>query len=99
MYIENAKLIFFIPHATSLKDKRRVAKSLIDKAKNKFNASIAEVDTQDAHKTLTIGIAVVSSQASHAQNSLNEIINFMENEAYSLGAELIQGQNFYENLH
>jgi uncharacterized protein YlxP (DUF503 family) len=36
------------------------------------------VDTQDIHQTLTLGIAVVSGDFAHAQNSLDEIIRFME---------------------
>ena len=79
MYIQSAKLVFHIPYAATLKDKRQVRRSLIDKAKQRFNASIAEVDTQDKHQVLTIGIAVVSGDAAHAQNSLEEIIRFMEN--------------------
>ena len=75
----SAKLTFYIPHAVSLKDKRQVRRSLIDKTRQRFNASIAEVDTQDIHQTLTLGVAVVSGEMSHAQNSLDEIIRFMEN--------------------
>ena len=78
MYIQSAKLIFHIPYASSLKDKRQVRRSLIDKSKQRFNASIAEVGTQDKHQVLTIGVAVVSGDAAHAQNSLDEIIRYME---------------------
>jgi len=46
----------------------------------------AEVDTQDMHQTLTIGIAVVSGDAAHARRSLDEIVRFMEEHA---DAELI----------
>lgn len=79
MYTVSAKLSFYIPHANSLKDKRQVRRNLVDKARHKFNASIAEVDTQGAHRTLTIGIAVVSGDTTHAQQSLDEIIRYMEN--------------------
>ena len=78
MYARTAKLIFYIPYAVSLKDKRRVCRSLIDKTRQKFNAAVAEVGTQDVHQTLTIGIAVVSGDAAHAQRSVDEIIRFME---------------------
>jgi len=44
----------------------------------KFNAAIAEIDTQDVHQTLTIGIAVVSGDGAHRQNALDEIIRFIE---------------------
>ena len=79
MKIESARLTFYIPHASSLKEKRQVCKSIINKARQKFNASIAEVDTHDIHKTLTIGIAVVSGDSTHAKQSLDTIIRFMEN--------------------
>jgi len=78
MHTLSAKLTFYIPHAASLKDKRQICRSMIDKSRKKFNASIAEVETQDIYQTLTIGIAVISGSFSHAQNSINEIIRFME---------------------
>ena len=85
MFTISAKLIFYIPHATSLKDKRQVRRSLIEKTRNKFNVAIAEIDTQDVHQTLTIGIAVVSGDAAHRQNAIDEIIRYMEERA---GVEL-----------
>jgi len=91
MYIATVRLTFHIPHSASLKDKRQVCRSLIDKAKHRFNASIAEVDTQDIHQTLTIGVAVVSGSATHAQQSLDEIIRYMERRVeIEFGAELIE---------
>ena len=74
----SAKLTFWIPNSASLKDKRQVSRSLIDRTRRRFNASVAEVDTQDIHRTLTIGVAVVSGEASRARNSLDEIIRYME---------------------
>ena len=81
MHTLSAKLTFYIPHSTSLKDKRQIRRSLVDKTRQKFNASVAEVDTQDMHQTLTVGVAVVSGEAAHAQNMLDEIIRFMEEHA------------------
>ena len=91
MYMLSAKLTFHIPHAMSLKDKRRVCRSIIDKTRRRFNCSAAEVDTQDKHRTLTIGVAVVSGGASHARRTLNEIIRFMEEHA---GAELLDAEEY-----
>ena len=78
MHVFSAKLTFYIPSATSLKDKRQIRRSIVEKAKKRFNISISEVDTQDIHQSLTLGIAVVSADFSHGQNSLEEIIRFME---------------------
>ena len=44
---------------TSLKEKRMIRRSLMEKTRNKFNVSIAEVDTQDDHNLLTIGFAIM----------------------------------------
>ena len=81
MFTLSAKLTFHIPQSASLKDKRQVRRSLIEKTRHKFNAAIAEIDTQDVHQTLTIGIAVVSGDAAHRQNALDEIIRFIEGHA------------------
>lgn len=78
MVVHSARLIFSIPYAQSLKDKRQVRRSLIDRARHRFNAAIAEVGSQDAHQTLTLGIAVVSGDERHAQAELDTIIRFLE---------------------
>ena len=92
MTVLSAKLTFHIPHAASLKDKRQVRRSLIDKTRQRFNVSVAEVDTQDLHQTLTIGVAVISGDSTHARRSLDEVIRFMEEHA---DAELI-GEEHYD---
>ncbi len=51
-----------IPEANSLKSKRRVIKSLIEKIKNKFNVSVSEVDMQNLWQRSVIGIAYVSNE-------------------------------------
>ena len=81
MFTLSAKLIFYIPQATSLKDKRQIRRSLIEKTRHRFNVSVAEIDTQDIHQTLTIGIAVVSGDSTHRKESIDEIIRFMETQA------------------
>ena len=90
MFVKSAKLTFRLPHAGSLKDKRQVARSMIDRVRNKFNISIAEVERQDAHQTLIVGASLVSASHAHAQNSLDEIIRFMDDYAEGQGAELIE---------
>ena len=81
MFTLSAKLTFYIPQSTSLKDKRQVRNSLVDKTRRKFNVSVAEIDTQDIRKTLTIGIAVVSGDGADRRKSLDEAIRFMEDHA------------------
>ena len=78
MFTLSAKLSFYIVEANSLKDKRQVRRSLIEKTRHRFNAAIAEIDTQNSYNQLTIGVAVVSGDGTHRENSLDEIIRFME---------------------
>lgn len=51
-----------IHEANSLKTKRMVVKSLIDRIKNKFNVSIAEVDAQNLWQRSVIGISMVANE-------------------------------------
>jgi uncharacterized protein YlxP (DUF503 family) len=78
MVVLSAEICFHIPDANSLKDKRQVCRSLVDGAKRKFNVAIAEVDTQDVHQALTIGIAVVYGEGSHAHDMLENVIRYLE---------------------
>ena len=82
----SAKLTFHIPYARSLKDKRAVVRGLVEKTRNKYSAAVAEVDTQDAHQTLTLGVAVISGEYSHARDMLDDIVRYMER---NTDAELI----------
>ncbi|MCL1997924.1 MAG: DUF503 domain-containing protein [Turicibacter sp.] len=91
MFTVSARLTFYIQQSYSLKDKRQVRRSVIEKTRHKFNVSIAEIATQDNHKTLTIGIATVSGEAAHSKNSLNEIIRYIEN---NTAADLINVEIF-----
>ncbi|MDR2182595.1 MAG: DUF503 domain-containing protein [Clostridiales bacterium] len=70
-----------MPHAASLKDKRQVCRSLVDRARRRFNAAVAEVGAQDVHHVMVIGVAVVSGEAGHARRLLDEVIRFMEVDA------------------
>ncbi len=78
MYILSAKLTFNISQAQSLKEKRSILKSLIDKTRHRYNLAIGEVDTQAHHQIMTLGIALVSQQYSSGRNRLERIIEYMQ---------------------
>lgn len=78
MYIGACVLTFHAAYVNSLKEKRMILKSIIEKTRHKFNVSIAEVDTQEEHKILTIGFACVSNEKRHIDSMLEHIIHFME---------------------
>lgn len=63
--------------ATSLKDKRRVVKSLKDKIANRFNVSVAETDALQARQSAVLMIAQVSNSWQHCEQSLQAVLNFI----------------------
>ncbi len=79
MIIGTCKVYMSANWVYSLKEKRMVLKSIIDKIKNKFNVSIAEVENQDIHKSIVIGFACVTNETSHANSIIDHVINFIEN--------------------
>lgn len=50
-----------IPHAQSLKEKRREVRGLKDRIRNKFNASVAEVGYQDKWQRTVLAVCLVGS--------------------------------------
>ncbi len=78
MVVGICTLQLFIPDSGSLKGKRYILKSLISRAKNRFNISIAEVDHNDLWQRATLGVAVVTSGNRHANEMLSKVVNFVE---------------------
>ena len=66
-----------ISESRSLKDKRRIVKSIVARLRNQYNISIAEVDNQDLWQLVTLGIACVSNQSQHIDEILSKVITFI----------------------
>lgn len=65
-----------LPESHSLKEKRKVIKSLVAQLNNRFNVSAAEVDDQDLWQTATIGVACLSNDKRHTNEVLNKALAF-----------------------
>lgn len=52
-------------------------KSLLAKLRNKFNVSAAEVDEQDIHQIIVIGLAAVAAHQAQADSIQEEIEKFV----------------------
>ena len=62
----------------SLKDKRRVANSLKQKVRNKFNVSIAEVGSENDMGSLALCVLSISNDARHLESRLTKCLSMME---------------------
>jgi uncharacterized protein YlxP (DUF503 family) len=67
-----------IPDAMSLKDKRRVVKSIKDRIAHGHNVSIAEVGALDEHRRSIIGIAMVSNDKRYVEGALSTLVDFVK---------------------
>ena len=64
----------------SLKEKRHIVKSVIDRIKNRFNVSIAEIDMLDVKRRAVIGMACVSNSHQLVDRQLDLILDFLESD-------------------
>jgi len=78
MIVSTLRIKLYAPTCHSLKDKRMIVKSLLQRARNKFNVSIAEVEEQDYQQSIVIGVACVSSSRVQANAVLDEVMRFIE---------------------
>jgi uncharacterized protein YlxP (DUF503 family) len=78
MFVGVLRLTFHIPHARSLKDKRRVVLSFRDRVRSRFDVSIAEVGAQDHHQRAVFGVSVVSGDAAVCDSVLNQVAQAAE---------------------
>ncbi len=60
----------------SLKDKRRIIKSLKDRIRNKFNISVSETGSQDNLRCSEISVAMVGTDRQYVNSVLSALINF-----------------------
>jgi uncharacterized protein YlxP (DUF503 family) len=66
-----------VPDAFSLKDKRRVIKSLKDRIAHGHNVSIAEVGALDEHRRSIVGLALVSNDSRYVEGALSKLVDFV----------------------
>ena len=66
------------PWVHSLKEKRMVVKSLVTQLQNRFHVSAAEIDEQDTHQIIVIGVAAIVPHNAMADSLMDEISTFVE---------------------
>lgn len=70
-----------LPGSHSLKDKRRLLRSLLDRLHQTFHVSAAEIDHQDSWRHAEVGVSCVSNSAAHANAVLSKVLTVVEREA------------------
>lgn len=86
MVVGIAEIELSLPGAQSLKDKRRVIKGLIERCRNRWNVSAAEVADNDLWQRAVLGLAVVANSSEHCHQVLDAAVRFLEGEPEALVA-------------
>ncbi len=78
MVILAASVELYLPCVASLKEKRGILKSMIARLHKQFNVAVAEVALQDVWQSATLGVAIVSNNAPHAERVLERMLGWIE---------------------
>ena len=71
-------ITFRLHDCRSLKGKRKVVKSIISRVRNNFNASVAEVGSNDVHQRAEIGFSVVGNDQTIVNSKIDKMVNLAE---------------------
>lgn len=71
----------------TLKEKRTIVKSVVERLRGKFNASVAEMGDLDSPELATIAAAVISNESRHANEQAQSIAAAIED--WRLDAEVL----------
>ncbi|MDH5327390.1 MAG: DUF503 domain-containing protein [Gammaproteobacteria bacterium] len=76
-YIMELSIEMYLESCHSLKGKRQVVKSVIDRLRKNYNASVAEIAFQDSWQRCSLGLAMISSDTQVLQKQAHTIENFL----------------------
>lgn len=77
MVVGVCRVLLSLPGNNSLKGKRKVVRSVLDRVRARYNTAAAEVEHQDDWRRAGLAFAVVSNDSSHANSMLDTIRGFV----------------------
>jgi hypothetical protein len=77
MFVGVLRLTLHLPAPGSLKSKRHLVRSAIDRVKAKFNVSIAEVADNDLWQRSVLGVSAVGNDHAFVNESLDKVADFV----------------------
>jgi uncharacterized protein YlxP (DUF503 family) len=77
MFVGVLRLTLHLPSPGSLKSKRHLVRSAIDRVKAKFNVSIAEVGDNDLWQRSVIGVTAVGNDHGFVNETLDKVADFV----------------------
>jgi uncharacterized protein YlxP (DUF503 family) len=77
MFVGVLRLTLYLPDPGSLKSKRHLLRSALDRVKGKFNVSAAEVGSNDLWQRAVVGVAAVGNDHSFVNETLDKVAEFV----------------------
>lgn len=81
MVIGFGTITFRLDDCRNLKEKRKIIKSIINRSKNGFNVTIAEVELNDIHQSAKLGFALVGNDRRRINSQMDKLCEFIDNMA------------------
>ena len=78
MFIGSLQVQLRVPEANSLKSKRFVIKSVIERIRSRFNVSVSEISDMDLWQSSLLGVVMVGNEKRHMNEVLDKVMNFLE---------------------
>ena len=78
MLIAAALIELSLPDADSLKAKRRVVRSVVDRLRRSFNVAVSEIDDHDDIRSVCLGCVTVGSDPRYIRERLAKAIQFVD---------------------
>jgi uncharacterized protein len=75
MHVGSLRVRLLLRQSQSLKDKRQVVRSVVERLRNAFHVAAAEVEARDDHKVIVLGVAAVADEAQAVQATLEQVRN------------------------
>ncbi|MBC7289271.1 MAG: DUF503 domain-containing protein [Armatimonadetes bacterium] len=86
-YVGLLTVDLLVPEATTLKDKRQVVRSILDRAAARYNVSVAEIDHLENPQRASLAFACVANETARVRHVLGLVLQLVEDE---LRAEVLQ---------
>jgi uncharacterized protein len=90
MLVASCSVTLRLHSAHSLKDKRRVVKSVLARLPQQFNVAVAEVDSQDVWQTAVIGLVTIGTDAGYLHGLLERSVAWIEKQRPDVEIERYQ---------
>ncbi len=77
MFVGILRLTLHLPEPGSLKSKRHLLRSAVDRVRSRFDVAIAEVGDNDLWQRTVLGVAAVGNDAAHLNEVLDKVTDFV----------------------